>query len=82
MKGSPLPGGPAGAFVVAGAVLGVVYVFFKVRFKVNLKSKLFNKLVRKPWHANFTANSGSRSKQNGHPAPGEGYRSLTRYKNI
>jgi len=29
MKGSPLPGGPAGAFVVAGAVLGVVYVFFK-----------------------------------------------------
>ena len=30
MKGAPLPGGPAGAFIAAGAVLGVVYVFFKV----------------------------------------------------
>ena len=40
MKGSPLPGGPAGAFVVAGAVLGVVYVFFKVRFKVNFKNNI------------------------------------------
>ena len=32
VKGTPLPGGPAGAFLAAGAVLGVVYVFFKVFF--------------------------------------------------
>jgi len=29
VKGTPLPGGPVGAFVAAGAVLGVVYIFFK-----------------------------------------------------
>ena len=37
MKGVPLPGGPAGAFIAAGAVLGVVYVFFKVEFNILLE---------------------------------------------
>ena len=43
MKGAPLPGGPAGAFIAAGAVLGVVYVFFKVRVKSCILERFLGK---------------------------------------